>query len=45
MVYWLEQLPTYAPELHPDGGISHYLKRVERRNVCGDDLPETKSRR
>jgi transposase len=36
----LEQLPGYAPELNPDEGIWHYLKHVELRNVCCDDLPE-----
>jgi transposase len=36
----LEQLPTYAPELNPDEGIWNYLKRVELRNVCCDDLAE-----
>jgi transposase len=36
----LEQLPAYAPELNPDEGIWNYLKHVELRNVCCDDLPE-----
>jgi transposase len=36
----LEQLPAYAPELNPDEGIWHYLKHVELRNVCCDDLAE-----
>jgi transposase len=36
----LEQLPAYAPELNPDEGIWQYLKRVELRNVCCDDLAE-----
>ena len=36
----LEQLPGYAPELNPDEGIWHYLKHVELRNVCCDDLAE-----
>ena len=36
----LAQLPAYAPELHPDEGIWQYLKRVELRNVCCDDLAE-----
>ena len=35
----LEQLPAYAPELNPDEGIWHYLKHVELRNLCCDDLP------
>ncbi len=30
----VEQLPAYAPELNPDEGIWHYLKRVELRNAC-----------
>jgi transposase len=37
---WLEQLPAYAPELNPDEGIWNYLKRVELRNLCCDDLAE-----
>jgi transposase len=36
----LEPLPGYAPELNPAEGIWQYLKRVELRNVCCDDLPE-----
>ena len=36
----LEQLLAYAPEVNPDEGIWSYLKRVELRNVCCDDLPE-----
>ena len=36
----LEQLPAYAPELNPAEGIWGYLKRVELRNVCCEDLPE-----
>ena len=36
----LEQLPAYAPELNPDEGIWQYLKRVELRNLCCDDLAE-----
>jgi transposase len=36
----LEQLPGYAPELNPDEGIWHYLKHLELRNVCCDDLAE-----
>ena len=35
----LEQLPGYAPDLNPDDGIWNYLKRVELRNVCCNDLP------
>lgn len=34
----LELLPAYAPELNPDEGIWRYLKRVELRNVCSQDL-------
>lgn len=30
----LELLPGYAPDLNPDEGIWHYLKRHELRNVC-----------
>lgn len=37
---YLAQLPAYAPELNPDEGIWQYLKRVELRNVCCDDLAE-----
>jgi transposase len=36
----LEVLPGYAPELNPAEGIWRYLKHVELRNVCCDDLPE-----
>lgn len=36
----LEQLPGYAPELNPAEGVWNYLKHVELRNVCCDDLPE-----
>jgi transposase len=35
----LETLPGYAPELNPDEGIWQYLKHVELRNLCCDDLP------
>jgi transposase len=35
-----EQLPGYAPELNPDEGIGPYLKHVELRNGCCDDLAE-----
>lgn len=35
----LEPLPGYAPDLNPDEGIWHYLKRIELRNVCCADLP------
>ncbi len=36
----LEPLPAYAPELNPTEGIWHYLKHIELRNLCCDDLPE-----
>ncbi len=36
----LEQLPGYAPELNPDGGIWNYLKRVELGNRCWADLAQ-----
>ena len=36
----LEVLPGYAPELNPAEGVWRYLKHVELRNVCCDDLPE-----
>ena len=35
---YLEQLPSYAPELNPDEGIWNHLKRVELKNVCCRDL-------
>ncbi len=31
---WLEQLPSYAPELNPVEGIWRQLKRVHLRNIC-----------
>jgi transposase len=34
----LEPLPGYAPELNPGEGVWNYLKRVELRNVCCQDL-------
>lgn len=37
---WLERLPAYAPDLNPDEGIWHYLKHVELKNVCCQDLPQ-----
>lgn len=37
---WLERLPAYAPDLNPDEGIWHYLKQVELKNVCCQDLPQ-----
>jgi transposase len=36
----LEGLPGYAPDLNPVEGLWRYLKHVELRNVCCDDLPE-----
>jgi transposase len=30
----LEQLPSYAPDLNPDEGAWQYLKNVEFKNVC-----------
>jgi len=37
---WLEQLPSYAPDLNPVEGIWRYLKRVRLRNVCCRTLDE-----
>jgi transposase len=37
---WLEQLPSYAPELNPVEGIWRSLKRVRLRNVCCRTLTE-----
>lgn len=37
---WLERLPAYAPDLNPDEAIWHYLKHVELKNVCCQDLPQ-----
>jgi transposase len=34
----LEQFPGYAPELNPDEGIWNYLKGVELKNVCCQNL-------
>ncbi len=36
----LERLPGYAPELNPDEGVWHYLKSVELRHLCCQDLTE-----
>jgi transposase len=30
----LEQLPPYAPDLHPGEGVWHQLKNVAMRNLC-----------
>jgi transposase len=38
----LERFPGYAPELDPEEGIWHHLKRVEMRNLCCRDLQETR---
>jgi transposase len=35
----LERLPAYAPELNPDEGLWPQRKGVERRHVCGVNLP------
>ena len=37
---WLERLPAYAPDLNPDEGIWHYLKHVELKNVCCQDMAD-----
>jgi transposase len=34
----LEQFPGYAPELNPAEGIWNYLKRVELKNVCCQNI-------
>jgi transposase len=34
----LERLPGYAPDLNPVEGIFHYLKYVELRNLCCQNL-------
>ena len=39
----LAQLPGYAPDLHPDEGIWHYLTHGELRNVGSDDLAELRA--
>jgi transposase len=38
----LERFPGYAPEVDPEEGIWRHLKRVEMRNLCCRDLPETR---
>jgi len=38
----LERLPGYAPELNPDEGIWQYLKHVEMKNLCCEDMPRLK---
>jgi transposase len=34
----LERLPGYAPDLNPVEGVFHYLKYVELRNLCCQNL-------
>ena len=34
----LERLPPYAPDLNPDEGVWHLLKRAELANQCFPDL-------
>lgn len=34
----LERFPGYAPDLNPDEGIWNYLKHVELRNLCCQNL-------
>jgi putative transposase len=34
----VERLPGYAPELNPVEAVWQYLKRVELRNLCCNDL-------
>lgn len=36
----LVALPGYAPDLNPSEGIWQYLKQVELKNVCCQDLDE-----
>lgn len=38
----MEQLPGYAPDLNPDEGIWQYLKNVELKNVCFENLEALK---
>jgi transposase len=35
----LERLPADAPELNPGEGLWPQLKGVERRHICGFDVP------
>jgi transposase len=39
----LERLPGYAPELNPDEGIWHYLKHVEMKHLCCEDMVRLKA--
>jgi transposase len=34
----LERLPGYAPQLNPDEGIWQYLKHIEMKNLCCEDM-------
>jgi transposase len=36
----LEPFPGYAPELNPDEGIWNYLKRVELKNLCCQNISQ-----
>jgi transposase len=36
----LEHFPAYAPDASPDEGIWRYLKQVELRNRCCQDIEE-----
>jgi transposase len=38
----LERFPGYAPEVDPAEGIWRHLKRVEMRNLCCQDLQQTR---
>lgn len=40
---WLERLPGYAPDLNPDEGIGHYLKHVELKNLCCQNMQHLKT--
>lgn len=35
----VERLPAYAPDLNPGEGLWQQLNGVERRHVCGVDIP------
>ena len=39
----VEQLPAYAPDLHPAEGVWQQLKHVEMRNLCCRNLPHLRS--
>ena len=41
----LERLPAYAPDLKPGEGLWDQLTGVERRNVCGVNLPHLRHER